>query len=183
MTTSANHFNGKIKNALFPSRTTLEELTQQAPLPWYKSYNTWAIILFVLSLATGLISNFFINPELKIKYSMLVQMVAILFPIIYLFLKNWRSFILFMLLYFIADKIFTIWVFYQLQLTNWLDLSLAIIWGTLVADLMINSYRYASVLAHFPSTDKPNRKKEALTALISCLTLLLLAYTLMWFEK
>ena len=70
-----------------------------------------------------------------------ILLYCVLFPFLYLSAKGWRLFLLITALYFIADKIFTMWMFYELDSGNLISIFFSILWGAVVAIMFINAIR------------------------------------------
>ena len=132
----------KISAFMFPSKQRLKDMAQNYNnLAWYKSYRHLAVFFFIISLISGLISNIYLEIALSDYIYMFIFMIAIFFPFLYLSAKGWRLFLLITALYFIADKIFTMWMFYELDSGNLISIFFSILWGAVVAIMFINAIR------------------------------------------
>ena len=132
----------KISAFVFPSKQTLKNMARNYNnLSWYTSYRHLAIAFFITSLISGLINNIHLEVALSDYIYMFIFMIAIFFPFLYLSIKGWRAFLLITGVYFIADKIFTMWMFYELNIGNLTSIFFSILWGAIVTLMFINALR------------------------------------------
>lgn len=121
---------------------TKEEIENRAKeydrTKWYKSYRGIGVLLFFISLVLGLVANLFFNVEEMPDAYTFIELLAILFPLLYLSARGWRPFIALLLIYFTADKAFTAWIFYKIGINQILG---AFIWWLIIADILVNAIR------------------------------------------
>ncbi len=107
-------------------------------ISWYKSYRYLGVLLFFFSLVLGVFANLFFHVEEMPDAYTFIELLAILFPVLYLSIRGWRPFMILLLLYFSADKAFTAWIFYKIGINQILG---AFFWWFVIATMLINAIR------------------------------------------
>ena len=147
----------------FPNRQEIENRAQKYnQTKWYKSYQGLGVLLFFISLALGLMANLLFHVEEMPDAYTFIELLAILFPVLYLSARGWRPFIGLLLLYFTADKAFTAWIFYKIGINQILG---AFIWWLIIALLLINAIRLQNARARLGLM--PAKKPYVRDAIIS----------------
>ena len=131
-------------------------------IPWYKSYRYLGVLLFFISLILGVFANLFFHVEEMPDAYTFIELLAILFPVLYLSIRGWRPFMILLLLYFSADKAFTAWIFYKIGINQILG---AFFWWLVIAIILINAIRVQNARARLGLM--PQKKPYAKDAVIT----------------
>lgn len=135
----------KLIRFFFASKEDIENRAKNYNhIKWYKSYRHLGVLLFFFSLTLGLMANLLFHVEEMPDGYTFIELLAILFPILYLSVRGWRPFIGLLLLYFTADKAFTAWIFYKIGITQILG---AFFWWLIIAIILINAIRVQNARA------------------------------------